>query len=397
MSVRSARPSAPLSGFALAMIIGASIALPTAVAAADSVALPARAAGTTEGALLVKLRPDVDWAEGSQLIAATGARQIGSLTPLLTRVVDVPIAQRWTVIRRLASDPRVVSIQPDATADVAVEPKDPLWEKQWGMRKVRAPQAWGMSTGDRSTIIAIVDTGVDPNQPDLAGRVLRGYDFHNNDARPNDDNGHGTAVAGVAAAAGNDRVGIAGLCWKCRILPVKVLNANGSGRHSNIAAGIMWAADQGADVINLSLATPAQSNVMADAVAYARRKGSVLVAAAGNEGTRRKFYPAAFPGVISVAATNSADRLYSWSNDGSWIKLAAPGCALTTKRGRSWGYWCGTSFATPHVAGAVAIVASEHPNMSRAALESTVLGTATTLRGVQRGRLDALRALRRAD
>ena len=172
-----------------------------------------------------------------------------------TRVVSVSVLRRWSAIRALNADPRVVSVELDATASVAVEPNDPSWGKQWGPRRVRAPQAWSMSTGSRETIIAIVDTGVDETQPDLRGRVMRGWDFHNNDARPRDDNGHGTAVAGVAAAAGNDRVGIAGMCWRCRIMPVKVLNANGSGSHSNIAAGIIWAADHGADVINLSLAT----------------------------------------------------------------------------------------------------------------------------------------------
>jgi subtilisin family serine protease len=387
-----------MAGIALSMIVGASIALPAAVSAAGPVAPHAStAAGATVGALLVKLRSDVSWADGSRLIAASGARQIGGLAALSTRVVDVPLAQRWTAMRKLASDPRVVSIQSDATVSVAVEPNDAMWNRQWGQRKVRAPIAWGMSTGDRSVIIAIVDTGVDADQPDLAGRVMRGHDFHNNDSRANDDNGHGTAVAGVAAAAGNNRVGIAGMCWKCRILPVKVLNANGSGSHSNIAAGIIWAVGQGADVINLSLASMRHTEVLADAVAYARRKGAVVVAAAGNEGSKRKFYPAALPGVISVAASNSADRLYSWSNDGSWIKLAAPGCALTTKRGRSWSYWCGTSFATPYVAGTVALVASEHPKMGRTALEASVLGTAAGLRGVIRGRLDALRALRSAN
>ena len=265
--------------------------------------------------------------------------------------------------------------------------------KQWGPRLVRAPQAWNSGTGSRDTIIAIVDTGVDEDQPDLRGRVMRGWDFHNNDARPRDDNGHGTAVAGVAAAAGNDHVGIAGLCWHCRIMPVKVLNANGSGSHSNIAAGITWAADHGADVINLSLATMTHTTVMADAVAYARRRGAVVVAAAGNEGSKRKFYPAALSGVISVAASNGSDRLYSWSNRGSWIKLAAPGCAYTTKPGRSWSWWCGTSFSSPAVAGTVALIHGMRPSLSRSKLESTILGTTTGVRLTTLGRLDAARAV----
>ncbi|MGZ8313135.1 MAG: S8 family serine peptidase, partial [Allosphingosinicella sp.] len=329
---------------------------------------------------------------------AAGASQIGSLSALSVRVVDVPLMRRWSAMRSLAADPRGESVEADAVANTTVEPNDPSWGRQWGPRKVRAPKAWSATTGARETIIAIVDTGVDADQPDLRGRVMQGWDFQNNDKKPRDDNGHGTAVAGVAAAAGNDRIGIAGFCWNCRILPVKVLNANGSGSHSNIAAGIVWAAQQGADVINLSLASANNTNVMADAVAYARRKGAVVVAAAGNEGSPRKFYPAAYPGVISVAATNGRDRLYSWSNRGTWIKLAAPGCAYTTKRGRNWSWWCGTSFASPAVAGTVALMHSLAPKLSRSRLERMVLGNTdpgSALR-MMSGRLDTYRAVQSA-
>ncbi|HYI23600.1 MAG TPA: S8 family serine peptidase [Candidatus Limnocylindrales bacterium] len=373
------------------------VAFPIAVPALASTeqATPSQSgAGATSGALLVKFRSDVPAYERSRALMAAGVRQIGDLSAVSTRVVSVSVLRRWSAIRTLNADPRVVSVELDGTASLAVEPNDPSWGKQWGPRRVRAPQAWSMSTGSRETIIAIIDTGVDENQPDLRGRVLRGWDFHNNDARPRDDNGHGTAVAGVAAAAGNDRVGIAGMCWRCRIMPVKVLNSNGSGSHSNIAAGIIWAADHGADVINLSLAAQYRTSVMSDAVAHARRRGAVVVAAAGNEGSKRKFYPAALPGVISVAASNGSDGLYSWSNRGTWIKLSAPGCAYTTKRGRSWSWWCGTSFAAPAVAGAVALVHGMRPSLSRTRLESAILGSAAGVRQVTRGRLDVARALR---
>ena len=109
------------------------------------------------------------------------------------------------------------------------------------MRQSPLPEAWQHTRGETSTVIAIVDTGVDPNQPDLRGRFVKGWDFHNDDANPYDDDGHGTAVATTAAAAGNDRVGIAGACWRCKIMPVKVLNGNGHGTQSNLAAGIVWA------------------------------------------------------------------------------------------------------------------------------------------------------------
>ena len=256
-----------------------------------------------------------------------------------------------------------------------VIPHDPHWTQAWGPKLVHAPAAWNMTTGKSSTVIAIVDTGVDPRQPDLRGRVLRGWNFVGRNNNPRDDNGHGTAVAGVAAAAANDGVGIAGMCWQCDILPVKVLNANGSGSHSNIAAGIVWATRHGADVINMSLAGPYPSPVVQSAVNFARNHGVVVVAAAGNEGLTRKFYPAAYPGVISVAATSSADRLYSWSNRGTWVKLAAPGCAFTGKPGPRLELVVRHVLCTPVVAGTAALIKSLRPNLSRSAIERMLLNS----------------------
>jgi subtilisin family serine protease len=242
----------------------------------------------------------------------------------------------------------------------------------------------------------VIDTGVDPRHPELRNRLVPGWDFHNDDPNPRDDNGHGTAVANVAAAAGNDEIGMSGLCWRCKVMPVKVLNANGSGTHSNIAAGIIWAVNHGADVINMSIAGSRPTTVMAEAVAYARRKGVIVIAAAGNEGSRRLYYPAAYPGVISVAASNGADVLYSWSNRGSWVKIAAPGCAFTGKPGPAWSWWCGTSFATPAVAGTAALIKSVRPGMSRWDMERLLMTSTVRISGVTSGRLDAARAVRRA-
>ena len=349
----------------------AAIALPAA-AAAHSERPRGNGSGRSHNALLVNFRSGVDDAGASQALSAAGVTEIGRLDDLGTRVVDVPDSRRDASRNELASDPRVLSVEEDATAEAAVIPTDPHWYQAWGPQRVGAPAAWNVSTGRASTIIAIVDTGVDPKQPDLRGRVLPGWDFQNNDANPMDDNNHGTAVAGVAAAAANDGVGIAGMCWNCLILPVKVLNSHGSGNHSNIAAGVIWAVDHGADVINMSIAGPRETNVLANAVAYALSKGVVVVAAAGNEGSKRRFYPAAYNGVMSVGATNKKDQLYAWSNRGSYVKLAAPGCAVTGKPGPAWTRWCGTSFATPIIAGTAALIKSRRPHMARAADRAAV-------------------------
>ena len=251
-----------------------------------------------------------------------------------------------------------------------------------------------MSTGSRDTIIAIVDTGVDENQPDLRGRVLRGWDFHNNDARPRDDNGHGTAVAGVAAAAGNDRVGIAGMCWRCRIMPVKVLNSNGSGSHSNIAAGIIWAADHGADVINMSLAAR-------DAHRRHVRRGRIRPTQ-GRGRRRRRRQRRQQAQVLPGGATRrdqrrGVERLrrpVQLVEQGHLDQALGAGLRLHDQARPLWSWWCGTSFAAPAVAGTVALMHGMRPGVSRTRLESTILGTTAGVRRVTRGRLDAARALR---
>lgn len=378
-------------GAAIAVSLFATAGVPTGAAAAPHQPRE-RGAGPARGAWLVAFRQDVDDGVAAQVMASAGVRQIGAVDDLGVHVVRVPRG-REAALAALARDPRVLSVEHDATASATRLPTDPRWPRQWGMRKIRAPQAWDTTVGRSSAVLAVIDTGVDRYHPDLRGRVLPGWDFHNNDANPADDYGHGTAVAGVAAAAGNNGVGIAGVCWNCRILPVKVLNANGSGSHSNIAAGIVWAVKHGADVINLSIAGPSSTAAMENAIAFARRRGVVLVGAAGNEGSTRKYFPAAHPGVLSVAATDSNDRLYGWSNRGSWVRLAAPGCALTTKPRRLWSVWCGTSFATPVVAGTAALMKSLRPRMPRADIERALIRTSVSIRGVTDGRIDAARAV----
>src|SRR5206468_13102282 len=187
------------------------------------------------------------------------------------------------------------------------------------------------------------------------------WDFIGNDADPPDDHGHGTAVAGVIAARANNHVGGAGSCWRCLVMPIKVLDSKGSGDDTVIAAGIVWATDHGARVINLSLGGPGTSVELTNALAYATGKGVMVVAAAGNSGTTTQFFPAADPRAISVAATTVTDRRYSWSNFGPWVRVAAPGCNVAPILAGGYGNFCGTSSATPVVAGLVALELSAVP------------------------------------
>ena len=354
-----------------------------------------RGAGGVGGALLVRVHGgSTDEQLGRQFNAA-GAVEVGRLDAIGVRVVTVaPGRDRAAVRAALMAAGIVVSVEDDGSGTVALTPDDPLWHNQWSARRVRAPQAWDITTGDGGPIIAIIDSGVWAGHPDLEGRVLAGRDLVNDDRNAADDNGHGTLVAGVAAARGMNGKGVAGTCWRCRILPVKVIDSHGRVRWSNAAAGVIWATDRGAQVINMSFGDQSASSALAAAVAYAVNRGVVVVAAAGNDGRTARFYPASYPGVLGVAATNSSDSLYSWSNRGSWVKLAAPGCTWTTSRGGGYTSFCGTSAAAPIVAGIAGLMLSVAPGASatqvRSALRSSAVHVTSKIGG---GRVDALAAI----
>ncbi|MCU7723313.1 S8 family serine peptidase [Actinoplanes sp. KI2] len=281
----------------------------------------------------------------------------------------------------LPAVPAQAAIEPVAHTD-AVRPDDPGYARQWGITRTHVNDAWSTVRGSSGVTIAIVDTGVN-RLPDLAPRMLTGHDFVNDDDDPADDNGHGTMAAGVAAATGNNKTGVAGVCWSCKILPVKVLNAKGDGGYDTIAEGIRYAADQGAAIISLSLGGSEKSQILSDAVSYADQKGSLVVAAAGNAGSPLPHYPAAIPSVLSVGGVDQQDHRYSWSNYGSWVNVTAPGCNLAQRRDGVTDEYCGTSSATPFVAGVAGLLASTDPAPTAAQIRVALTG----------GRLDALRSL----
>jgi len=243
-------------------------------------------------------------------------------------------------------------------------PNDPEYQYQWALPKIAAPQAWDLTRGSPQVIIAVLDTGVNYNHPDLSGKVLtdRDYDFVNNDEDAMDDNGHGTHVAGIAAAATNNNQGIAGVCPECKILPVKVLDATGSGSDSSVASGIAYAVQHGAKVINLSLGGPVCSKTLANAINAAFEHGVLIVAASGNSFNKTAlYYPAALSRVLSVGATDSEDRETRYSNRSPDLDILAPGDSILSTMWSSYGYLSGTSMAAPHVAAAAGLLWSLHP------------------------------------
>ncbi|HEX6475485.1 MAG TPA: S8 family serine peptidase, partial [Candidatus Limnocylindria bacterium] len=348
--------------------------------------------------LVLTVRPGTSHAQADRLAAMPGGRLVSRIDQLGVRVVEVPAAAVANARSRWARMAEVLRVEADGLLRTDWTPPDPMWGNQLEQRLVRAPMAWDLERGERSTIVAVVDTGVQLNHPDLSLRLVQGRDFVNNDARPADDNGHGTSVAGVIAATANS-VGVAGLCMKCRIMPIKALAANGTGFWTVAAKAIVWAADHGADVINMSFGGPTGLGALQDAIRYARAKGAVVIGSAGNYGTTAPFYPGAYPEVFSVAASTAFDLRYDWSNSStSWVEVAAPGCTWTSKWHAPYGTFCGTSAAAPVVSGIAGLVRSARPGLSRSQVES-ILKAATVevpFPFTRFGRIDAYKAVYRA-
>ena len=290
---------------------------------------------------------------------------------------------------------------------------DPMLAQQWGLARIQASQAWAMASPQRTVYIAIIDTGVDANHPDLSQRMRRyndgsvyGYNTQLNNANTNDYHGHGTHCAGIAAAHANNGVGIAGVAGVApvQIMPVKVLNDQGFGTMSDVARGITWAANNGAHVLSLSLGGNAGSQQLADAVNYAWNRGCLVVAAAGNNGVPAPFYPAYYENALAVAASDPNDRLTDFSQYGAWVDIAAPGSAiLSTLPGNRYEAWSGTSMACPHVAGAAALIWSCAPSLTNQQLRIALENNADPVQpfwfggiGEGKGRLNLYRALQAA-
>jgi subtilisin family serine protease len=274
----------------------------------------------------------------------------------------------------LSANPDVAFAEPNHIRAIMRTPDDPVRAQQWALADIHAYEAWDITTGGDITI-ALLDTGVSRSHPDLSGKLLPGHDFYNNDADPSDDEGHGTYTAGVAAASTDNGTGVSGICWACKILPVKVLGSRGQGDDATIAAGIRWAVDQGVRIISMSLGGPDDTSVIRDAVEYARDHNVLIIAASGNGQAEGNLpnYPAAYPSVLAVSATNSTDGVTGFSTTGSFVDIAAPGVGLWSTlwlrgEGDTYGVANGTSAACPHVAGAAALALSLRPELTAAQL-----------------------------
>ncbi len=385
------------------------------------------------GAVLVKIRPGAS----PNVLIERGLLVERTLTSLSISSVQVPIGQEQIAVEALRRDPAVVFAELDYSAHTTdiITPTDPGWSQQWDMRQIEAPAAWAALTDTTIITVAVVDSGLALNHEDLAARRwinpgeiagngldddgngkvddVNGWHFFQKwtgtsyvpaeNADVQDDYGHGTHVAGIAAAVLNNDIGIAGVAPQARVMPVKVLDQYGSGWYSDIAAGMVYAADNGARIINLSLGGAEDSQTLRAAVDYACSHGALVVAATGNTGGA-VLYPAAYEPVLAVAATDQNDQVAYFSNRGPQVDVAAPGVDIYSTWPWVTGYFTksGTSMATPHVSGVAALIWSGWPELSAAAVAHLIIETAVDVNvtgwdaETGWGRVDAYRAVQRA-
>lgn len=358
-------------------------------------------------------------AEGVEGVAAAAAPE----------VLDLPAGVDEAAFRAAAGDAlewsepdrvlRLVAPEREAVEAAATERAKPSGagrKGQWALEKVRAEAAWRVTRGRADVRIAIVDTGADLGHPELRGQIAdswraNGWLGRLGLAGAKDDSGHGTHCAGVAAAAGLQ--GISGMAPGCKLLIVKALDKDGAGASSDVVRGIRWAVSRGARVISLSMGGEEDPRALREAVADALAAGVVVVAAMGNEGKQLKNYPAAYPGVIAVAATNRSDKVAGFSTRGPWVSVAAPGASILSttptyavamnqgdqaELGVGSGTLSGTSMATPLVAGLAALLLSQQPSLKPAQVKAAIERGAVALDGGTNprsghGRVDAARTL----
>ena len=362
---------------------------------ASALAVTPPTARYAAGQVVVRFKDGVAASELLDRQTALQARRLKGMPQLGVAVLQVPVGEEHWWVEQLNRHPDVVYAELNYRVHALEVPNDERWPEQWALRQISAPQAWDITHCD-GTLVAVLDSGAYLAHPDLDevwwnnpgeepgngvddegnGLVddVHGWHFFQDcagdecepreDAVVEDDNGHGTHVAGIIAAETGNGIGVAGASWGARVMVVKVLDASGDGYYSDIAAGIRYAADNGARVINLSFGGDEPSQLLQDAVDYAHQRGVLLVAAAGNDGGEVD-YPAACEHVLAVAATDSSDLRLSLSSQGAEVDMAAPGDGIVSTWLESRLYWLrrGTSMAAPHVSAAAALLWSWEPGL----------------------------------
>ncbi|GLI40143.1 S8 family serine peptidase [Geobacter hydrogenophilus] len=327
--------------------------------------------------LIVQFKAGVHKANSDSVLKGAGAQEAEDIPQLRVKRIKVPAAARTKVKAALAKNPQVSFVEENYLAEPTAIPNDTSYASQWHLPKIAAPAGWDISTGSSSVDIAILDSGVDPSHPDLAGKLLPGFNFVLNNADTHDVTGHGTKVAGSAAAMGNNGAGVAGVAWKNQVMPLVIADSTGYATYSRMASAITYAADHGVRIINLSYGGSTSSSTLQNAVNYAWNKGAIVFASAANYNTSTPYYPAACTNAVSVSATDANDAKASFSNYGPTIDIAAPGVSiLTTANGGGYASVSGTSFSSPIAAGLGALILSVNPTLTSAQVVDIITSNA---------------------
>ena len=317
------------------------------------------------------------------LIDRSNARLVNTISmngKISAIVAEIPSEATHSFVEELYATGLSRYIEPNSQVQLDFSPDDQYWELQWAHPKIEADHAWNTTTGNTGLLVAVVDTGIDYNHPDLASNYAAlGYDWVNMDSDPMDDHGHGTHCAGIVAAELNNSIGIAGLA-RVRIMAEKAFNQFGKGWDDDLANAIIHAVNQGANIISNSWGSYVESALIHEAMTYAYSSGVLLIGAAGNDASSFKHYPAACEKVVAVSATDENDNSTSFTNFGEWIEVAAPGLnVFSTVWDDSYAYMSGTSMACPHVTGVAALIWSRFPWMTRDHVRAQLRYTAEDL------------------
>jgi hypothetical protein len=346
--------------------------------------------------VLLKLRCGVDRTVVMALLDSLGVEVLEEIPELSLLVARAP--RRALSILRGYGSSFFEFLEEDLRVPPMAVPNDYYYGFQWHLRKIGAPAAWDISKGSEKVIIAVLDSGVDPGHPDLAGKLLQGYNFYDNNYDTNDVTGHGTAVAGVAAAVTDNGLGVAGVGWRCSILPVRVTDRSGYVSYSTLSKGLIYAADRGARVAVIAFRIYGGQSV-SSAAKYFMDKGGLVFAAGGNTGSY--VGDPDNPYIISVSGTTSSDS--AWGSYGPYIDLSAPCSGIyTTLRGGGYGSMGGTSLSAAIAGGVAALIFSLNPSLGPGKVEEILESTAVDLGAPGYdtrygwGRIDAERALRKA-
>ena len=343
-----------------------------------------------QGQYVVKFRQKMTTESVISLAQTAGADVNKFSTRTNNAVIEFkPGTDSDEIIQSLRANPAVEYIEPNFKVKNNYTVSDQRSKDQQGLAVANLAKAWDITFGDPKVIIAVIDTGIDLGHPDLKNKLVPGYNIiTQGKTPPKDDNGHGTHASGIAGAETNNKIGIAGTAPNCKIMPIKALDAKGSGDIYNVALGVIWAVDHGARVLNMSLGGP-NNETLKRAIEYALAKNVVVVTAMGNDGKNVKAYPAAFPGVISVGSIDFNRSRSDFSNYGDWITVTAPGSQIMStmptykttmtefEKEEGYDYLDGTSMACPIVAGIAALVLSRNPGYTPAEVKERIQSTAS--------------------